>query len=156
METINKIFKKYRGFLFLPAIFIVGFFLFNYLPKNIKVEDIQYVKIAEQKIKVDLALTSENRARGLSGRTILKEDEGMLFVFENVDKYKFWMKEMNFPIDIIWIDENQKVVYIQKNASPESYPETFGGEQNSKYVLELVSGFSDKYNLKEGDKVSFE
>ncbi len=156
MEIINKIFKKYRGFLFLPAIFIVGFFLFNYFPKNIKIEDIQYIKISGQKIKVDLALTSETRARGLSGRAVLKEDEGMLFVFENVDKYKFWMKDMNFPIDIIWIDENQKVVYIQKNATPESYPETFGGEQNSKYVLEVVSGFSEQSDLKEGDKVSFE
>ena len=52
------------------------------------------------KIKVELAITPEARAQGLSGRPSLSENEGVLFVFDKPDKYSFWMKNMNFPLDI--------------------------------------------------------
>ena len=65
------------------------------------------------------------------------------------------MKGMNFPIDIVWITEDMKVIYIKKDAWPESYPETFGPDINAKYILEINAGFSDKNNLKEGDRVLF-
>ena len=123
--------------------------------KNLPTDKIQYVKIAGVTLKIDLALTPEAREKGLSGRKELKNDEGMLFVFNHMDKYPFWMKDMNFPIDIIWIGEDYRVVYIKKNASPESYPETFVSTQNARYVLEVISGFSEKNNLKEGDEVEF-
>jgi len=58
---------------------------------------------------------------------------------------------MNFPIDMIWIGEDMKVIYIKKNAEPESYPETFGPDANAKYVLEILAGFSDQNNLQVGD-----
>ena len=118
-------------------------------------ENIKYVKIAGQVIKVDLALTKEALAQGLSGRSGLKENEGMLFIFDNPDTYSFWMKDMNFPIDIIWIDETMKITYIKKDARPELYPETYGPKDASKYILEVVSGFSDENNLKEEDRVKF-
>ncbi|MFA5932014.1 MAG: DUF192 domain-containing protein [Candidatus Paceibacterota bacterium] len=120
-----------------------------------RLEDLKYVKIAGQNIKVDLALTSEIQEKGLSGRTELKENEGMLFVFPQPGQYAFWMKDMNFPLDIIWIGEDLKVVYIQKNALPESYPESFSPGKNAKYVLEVSTNFADKNNLKEGDSVEF-
>ena len=85
----------------------------------------------------------------------MKKDEGMLFVFNHTGKYPFWMKDMNFPIDIIWIGEDLRVVYIKKDAKPESYPETFTPNQDAKYVLEVFSSFSEKNNLKEGDRVKF-
>ena len=62
---------------------------------------------------------------------------------------------MNFPIDIIWIGEDMKVVYIKKNAQPISYPESYSPTIDAKYVLEVVANFSDKNNLKEGDSVEF-
>jgi uncharacterized membrane protein (UPF0127 family) len=62
---------------------------------------------------------------------------------------------MNFPIDIIWIDEDLRVNFIKKNALPSSYPEAFSPDGNSLYVLEVNSQFLDKNNLKEGDKVKF-
>ena len=123
--------------------------------KTLKASDIKYVKIAGITLKVDLALTAQAQEQGLSGRNNLQEDEGMLFVFDHADKYPFWMKDMNFPIDIIWIGEDMQVVYIEKNAEPASYPETFAPSQNAKYVLEVVSSFSQKNNLKEGDEVEF-
>jgi uncharacterized membrane protein (UPF0127 family) len=79
----------------------------------------------------------------------------MLFVFDKPSIYPFWMKDMNFPIDMIWIGENDEVVYIEKNAQPDSYPETFVSSQNAKYVLEVISSFSEKNNLKVGDRVEF-
>ena len=134
---------------------LVGFFLINKPSKIFKIEDIKYVKIAERNIKVDLALTPAEQEKGLSGKNLLVEDTGMLFVFANSDKYPFWMKDMNFPIDIIWISQDQKVVYIKKNALPELYPETYAPTENAKYVLEITAGFADKYNLKTGDSVLF-
>ena len=157
--------KILSNFALLAVIFIVGLFLINQPAKNLAPENIKYVKIWGQIIKVDLALTKDAQAQGLSGRNGLKEKEGMLFVFDNSDIHSFWMKDMNFPIDIIWLDEAKKVIYIKKDAQPVSlglqrgepdlYLETYGPRAASKYVLEVVSGFSDKNNLKEGDGVEF-
>lgn len=150
--------KKSLSSFVVVAIFLAAtsFLLFyNGAYRKTKIENTQYVKIAGQNIKVDLALTKEMQIQGLSGRKQLKEDEGMLFVFDKPDKYYFWMKDMNFPIDMIWISEDMKVVYIKKNAQPERYLETYGPDTNTKYVLEVVAGFSDKNNLKEGDSVLF-
>ena len=57
-----------------------------------------------------------SRINALLRRNKLKEDEGMLFVFDHSDKYSFWMKDMNFPIDIIWIGEDLQIVFIKKNS----------------------------------------
>ena len=136
-------------------IFLCFFLIKNNSSKNLDVNKIQYVKIAGVTLKVDLALTPEAREQGLSGRSELKENEGMLFVFDHIDQYPFWMKDMNFALDIIWIGEDLRVVYIKKNAEPESYPETFMPNRNARYVLEVLSQFSEKNNLKEGDRVKF-
>src|ERR1035437_4937756 len=120
--------KKIKGSFVLVVIFIIiGFFLLNkHTFKNSETYNIQYVKIRGQNIKVDLALTGVEQEQGLSGRTSLKNDEGMLFVFNTSGKYSFWMKDMNFAIDMIWISEDLRIVYIKKDARPESFPETFG------------------------------
>ena len=87
METINKIKKEAPSPLLIVIIFVdtVGFFVFG----GRGVGSIQSVNIAEQNIKVDLALTPDEHAQGLSGRVVLEEDEGMLFVFDQPDKYFF-------------------------------------------------------------------
>lgn len=148
----NNFFSWILVFVFIFLCFIL---INNNFSKKIEIQDIKYIKIAEKILKVELALTEEEQEKGLSGRNELKEDESMLFVFNHIDKYSFWMKEMNFPIDIIWIGEDFKVVYIKEKATPESYPEAFTPSQNAKYVLEVFPGFSEKNNLKVGDKVEF-
>jgi len=160
-------FKKIFYFLIVIVFlcFLV-FLFFNEKEKNIsqikQEESIKYVKIGEKTIKVEVADTAELQEKGLSGRKYLGEDEGMLFVFKNYDKYPFWMKNMNFAIDIIWLapqeaglDQNLKVVDIKKDALLESYPESFFPSENAKYVLEVPAGFSEKNNLKVGDSASF-
>ncbi|MBI2097677.1 MAG: DUF192 domain-containing protein, partial [Candidatus Vogelbacteria bacterium] len=70
-------------------------------------------------------------------------------------QHMFWMQGMNFPIDIIWVTENMQVVYVEKNVAPESFPQTFGPNIYTKYVLEVPAGFADKYNLNVGNSVFF-
>ena len=142
------------------AIFIfLAFYSFkNNSSRNISIEQketVKYIKIGDKTIKVDVVSTPELLEKGLSGRKDMKEDEGMLFVFKNSSKYSFWMKNMNFAIDMIWINESLNVVYIKKDAKPESFPEVFSTNTDAKYVLEVMSGFSKKNNLKEGDSVKF-
>jgi len=147
--------KFLSGFVLVIAFFLIGFLLIGRTARNLAPEDIKYVKIAGQDVKVDLALTPSEQTQGLSGRSGLPEDSGMLFVFDKPGKYFFWMKDMNFPIDIIWLGEDMKVIYIKKNALPESYPELYGPEADAGYVLEVGAGFSDKNNLQIGDSAQF-
>ena len=123
--------------------------------KNLEINNIEYVKIAGQIIKIEVATTPEAQEKGLSERNEIKDDEGMLFIFKNPGWYSFWMKDMNFPIDMIWLDQNLQVIYIKKNVLPESFPETFSPKEKSQYVLEVISGFSEKNNLTEGDTAQF-
>ncbi len=121
----------------------------------VNIDNSKIIKIAGQNIKVDLVISDAEKEKGLSGRTGLAQNAGMLFVFEKPGPYVFWMKDMNFPIDIIWLSVDKKVIYVKKDARPESYPETFDPKVNAKYVLEVVSGFSERNNLKVGDKALF-
>ena len=154
--------EKIYAFLVVGIFLVIVFLISHNTPKQNPAEtykglpSVNYVKIGGQSIKVEIALTAEEQTKGLSGRSGLKENEGMLFVFAQPDKYFFWMKDMNFAIDIIWIGENGKIIYIKKDARPESYPETYGPLGTSKYVLEVVSGFSEKNNLQIGDRVEFQ
>ncbi len=142
--------------LFGSFVVVVLFFVFLFsIPQKHDSVEIKGVKIAGQNIKVELALTETEQIQGLSGRRDLPAKEGMLFVFPQSANYPFWMKDMNFPIDIIWLDEHKKVIYIKRDARPELFPENYGPEEDSKYVLEVVSGFSEKNNLKVGDRVEF-
>ena len=148
--------KNFKNVLIIFLFFSVLFFLIERKieePKNI--EDIKFVEIANKKINVELALTKIEQEQGLSGRKELDVDRGMLFVFSQTGIYPFWMKDMNFPIDMIWVGEDLKVVYIAQEIKPESYPKVFSSIQKAKYVLEVNAGFSRKNNLKVGDSVVF-
>ena len=98
-----------------------------------------------------IADTPAARERGLSGADMLAENSAMLFVFDMPDRYAFWMKDMKFPLDIIWLDPAFKIVDIKSNLSPETYPATFAPKENSLYVLEANAFFAEKNNLNIGD-----
>ena len=122
---------------------------------NTTVPNTATIKIAGKTIQVDLALTPAERAKGLSGRESLPDARGMLFIFEASGIYSFWMADMLFPIDIIWINEQKKIVHIEANVLPESFPKTFASIESAKYVLEVSAGFSDKTKLSAGDTITF-
>jgi len=107
-------------------------------------------------VRAMLADTDELRIRGLSGRPSLSEDEGMLFVFPNPGTYGFWMKDMQFPIDIIWISESGHVVGVTPMVLPDTFPKTFFPPQPVVSVLEVPAGFSTRFGVVVGQSISFE
>ena len=104
-------------------------------------------------IQVEVANTKASRELGLSGRPSMGDDEGLLFVFDKPGKYGFWMKDMNFQLDLIWINQNGLVVDIERKLTPDSYPETFINEVDASYVLEINAGLAEKFGLYIGSKV---
>ncbi len=106
-------------------------------------------------IYADIADTPALQERGLSGRASLGARSGMLFVFQTPGMYSFWMKDMDFPIDMIWIGADKRVVKIDEGASPSSYPNTFRPTADVQYVLEVNSGFARKLGIVTGTKLVF-
>lgn len=123
----------------------------NIIEGNLKQNHV--LKIGKTSIYVDIADTPVLREHGLSGREALSGDRGMYFIFDRSDFYQFWMKDMNFPIDIIWIDETMSVVDITLNVLPSSFPKTFTSRAPARYVLEVPAGFSERAGIKIGDQV---
>jgi len=103
-------------------------------------------------ISVVVANTPALQERGLSGVESLRENEGMLFIFPTPARDGFWMKDMLFPIDIIWFDADQKIVDMWENALPSSYPEIRTPRQDAQYVLEVPAGFVQAHNIQKGQK----
>jgi uncharacterized membrane protein (UPF0127 family) len=109
-----------------------------------------------KKITIEIADSPEERQQGLSDRIALTEDTGMLFVFETSDFQHFWMKDTLIPLDILWINANKEIVHIEKNVTPDTFPQTFTSTLPARYVLEVNSGFSKKHKIQEGEAVKFE
>ncbi len=131
------------------AVLIGGISLFSNLNKNIY-DQTASLSLPDKQITLIVVNNSESRVRGLSGAESLAEDSAMLFVFDEADRYGIWMKDMKFPLDIFWLDENKKIVYEEENVSPQSYPKVFTPTEKSLYVLEANAGFAEKNNLKVG------
>jgi uncharacterized protein len=117
------------------------------------------VTIGNHSFKVTVASSQKEKEIGLSETKSLSQDQGMIFIFEKPDYYSFWMKNMKFPIDIIYIN-NDKIVTIKNNAQPPKnntenltiYTPTEPADK----VLEIQAGFSQKYNFKNGDSLKYE
>lgn len=103
-----------------------------------------------------VADTPALREKGLSGKDPLLPLEGLLFVFPQDGSYSFWMKDMKFSIDILWISSDGYIVHALQALSPESYPHTFTSPEPARYVLELPSGFMERHEIFVGDKVNLE
>lgn len=110
------------------------------------------VQLAGQRVHVTVADTPAAREQGLSGRTGLAQDEGMLFVFPADGVYAFWMKDMLFSVDILWLNASGTVVYIAAGASPDTYPTAFRPNTAARYVLELPAGWAKEHNVQIGDQ----
>lgn len=108
------------------------------------------VRIENTDIPVRIVETEKERTQGLSGTASLPEGKGMLFIFDSPASYGFWMKDMRYSIDIIWIDESRRVVGIAESVSQFSYPETFFPPVPVQYVLEMNSGDARRYGFVPG------
>lgn len=109
--------------------------------------------------KLEVAKTQQEKEIGLSKKKTLEKNAGMLFRFEKPSYYPFWMKDMKFPIDIIYIRDG-RIVTIHKNVKPpkslnENLP-IYNSSEPADTVLEINAGLVQKYNIKEGDIVKIE
>lgn len=170
------IFKKNSYILLIPFVFILGIitvrdYLSNthnnsntvtdkspVLSKNVSGFKSADIKIDHLQLRVEIADTEQSRETGLSYREKLEENTGMLFVFNNPTVAFFWMKDMKFPLDMIWI-KYDKIVGINSNV-PIPKPDTplnqlpkYSPKEKVNYVLETNAGFVDKNNIRVGDSV---
>lgn len=106
-------------------------------------------------LEVEVANTRGSRELGLSGRDKMGDNEGFLYVFDAPGRYGFWMKDMSFPLDIIWINQNGVVVDIERDVATTSdpNPKIFMNESEAVYVLEINAGLSQRFGLYLGTKV---
>ncbi|MBI2908391.1 MAG: DUF192 domain-containing protein [Chloroflexi bacterium] len=113
--------------------------------------------IGQTRVCVEIAETPEATERGLSGRDPLAGNQGMLFIFQYSGVYPFWMKEMKFPLDFIWIAEG-KVVDLTENVplSPEGPLPLYRPRVPITWVLEVNAGFVAQHGIKIGDSVALD
>ncbi|MBI2036305.1 DUF192 domain-containing protein [Candidatus Microgenomates bacterium] len=114
------------------------------------------VTIRNQTFLLEVADNDNRRAKGLSKRDSINNQEGMLFIFDTAGFYSFWMKEMKFPIDILFIKDNKIVTIYQsvpnpKNGTALTDLPLYKPREAANYVLEINAGLSQKYGFEEGD-----
>lgn len=111
------------------------------------------VTIRDVGIDVVVADTPETREQGLSDLASIGSKEGLLMIFDESDHHAIWMKGMNFPIDIIWIDEHFKIIDITEAISPETYPSIYEPSSPARMALEVNARFAATYRIAVGDTV---
>lgn len=104
-------------------------------------------------LKLEIADTPGKRIRGLSGRDNLDKNAGLLFIYDQPEVYGIWMKDMNFPIDVIWLDEDYRVVDIAQDVRSDSFPTIFEPSKPALYILEVNTGFVIQNQIKIGDRL---
>ena len=148
-----------KGLIYILSLLIVGGFLFLQFKGNITPSlSIQspHVIINNHTIEVEIADELNEWQQGLSDREILAENKGMLFVFPDKQVRYFWMKNMNFALDIIWLDD-KKIIKIDENTQPEGEKPTrkYSSMIPINYVMEVNAGWCEKNKIKVGDEVEF-
>jgi uncharacterized membrane protein (UPF0127 family) len=112
---------------------------------------------AAECIRAEVVDDDLSRELGLSGRSSLSEDAGMLFVFEKESRYGFWMKGMRISLDIIWLNKDKHVIFVERDLPPctDSYCPGHGPQTTSLYVIEVAANFTLRHNISNGTKVFF-
>ena len=146
------------------AAVIVGIIGMLSIPTDVKLESVEFpqgtIKLDDQILVVKIADNDSLRVRGLMFHDELPFDQGMLFVFDQPGIRPMWMLSMQFPLDIIWFDENLHVTAIEKNVPPclttievVTCRENGVSGDNAKYVLEVTTGCVDQFNITENSKM---
>lgn len=113
------------------------------------------VRIGDKTYTLEVAITDGEHEKGLSGRPRLADNRGMLFVFQQEKQECFWMKDMRFNLDIIWLDAKHRVVHTEHDVSPKSYPRTYCPSKPAAYVIELSAGEAVKADIKRSQIIQF-
>ena len=148
---------------FFCTIFISSWFVpfFSSYFAFAEVQDYAYAIVTTstgKEISVEVADTVEKRSLGLGKRSGLENGWGMLFVFEKSKRHRFLMKDMQFPLDIIWLD-NHRIVHILRNVQPAKsgiIPLVMTPPVSGNFVLEIDSGRADELKLQVGQRLKFQ
>jgi uncharacterized membrane protein (UPF0127 family) len=149
------------------AIAVIGYFIYNNFIKNNESE-LEYYTFTKEgeltftdslgtlKAKIDLEIADNEYERqlGLMNRKDMKENQGMLFIFPKQDYESFWMRNTLMSLDMIFANDQKKIVTIHKNTkilSDTSYPSS----EPATYVIEVVAGYTDRHNIQVGDKIDW-
>lgn len=146
VEVINRnTVQKILNFTLVILLIILG--LNSNFVKAVHTDDTSFT--------VEIADTAEKRRQGLADRASLSQNHGMLFIYPLSQTPRFWTKNMHFPIDILFLDENMEVIKLYENALPckQNPCPIYPGTQNTKYVLELNAYQSKNYNIQVGSKL---
>ncbi|MGM0628942.1 MAG: DUF192 domain-containing protein [Patescibacteria group bacterium] len=145
--------KNKKTLLFSVVIFI--FLLFLSVKGDEELDTVD-IKVGETEVKAELARTEKELIKGLSGRESIGEADGLLMVFSEEDRHGIWMKDMNFPLDIIWADRSGRIVHIKESVHPDTYPDVFVPDEPALVVLEVKGKKAEKEGWKNGDRIDLE
>ena len=145
--------KKKNLFAIIVILFISILFLIVFIVPKEK----NKVCFNKNCFNVEIVSSQEELSTGLMFRKSLNENSGMLFIFPEENFHSFWMKNTLIPLDIIWINSDNEIVFIKHNAQPclENDCENFTSNEKALYVLELNSGIANEIGLEVGDNVKF-
>lgn len=151
------------GIIVVIAIVVGLVFGFNYLFRHAATplgqSPSSTITINKHAFRVIVAKSDNEKEIGLSNKSSLASDQGMLFPFQTADYYAFWMKNMKFPIDIIYINNSRIVTIFHSVPSPKNTNDQlpiYKPSQPANNVLEINAGLAKKYNFKEGDAVQIQ
>ncbi len=149
--------------IFIAAV-IIGVVGLMTLPSESKLESVEFpmgtIKVDEVPLQVQIADTEPRRIRGLMFHDQLPYDQGMIFVFEKPGLYSLWMLNMQFSLDMIWFDQDGKIVHIEKDVPPCKTAleittcQSIVPDNDAVYVLEVTSGFVDQNNITKDSALS--
>lgn len=139
------------------AAVIIGVVGLLSIPSESKLESVEFprgtIKVDDIPLEVQIADTEPRRVRGLMFQDTLPIDQGMIFVFPEPGLYSLWMLNMQFPLDMIWFDQDGQVVHIETDVPPCKTAleittcQSVVPENEALYVLEVTSGFVDRNNI---------
>ena len=120
--------------------------------------DLQFLRkdgSAAVSITIEIADTPEARIRGLMERWSLPDFHGMLFIFDNPEVQRFWMHNTPLSLDMIFVDENRRILNIAESTTPMS-KQTYGSRGPAQYVVEVKAGFSKRHGIEEGMRIQWQ
>jgi len=152
-------------FLFLAIAFVIASSMSSgdSFMSKLKSDFDEHVVYAHNDVAIHIAIadTALERGQGLGGRELMAAGQGMLFVFGESKRWRIWMKDMNFGIDILWLDESGRVVDIREYVYPDTYSEydplqreVFEPQESARYILEVIAGFSGANGIRVGDVIN--
>ena len=158
--------RKRIGLMLLLLVPIVVGIIYFAMPTPKRVSGPQFTKEGElqflkgesgeliQQIEIEIADTEMDRQRGLMWRRSMEEQQGMLFIMEQLKMQNFWMLNTYIALDIIFLDADLNIVTIQKNTQPQTL-DPVRSFKPAKYVVEVIAGYADKHGLAIGDKITY-